>query len=291
MQPPQGSNPQGGYPNGQGSGPSPWDQPPMLNQWVQRPVPGQQVGGGQMPGAPPPPAQIAPDPAMQPNYYGMGSPGMPGPDYGAAPQPGAPYEAMPQAPVSDGPGYQVPKTGMSRPRRSRPKWGLIVLVIAVLALCGFLAWRMLTPGQTQYGMVKYGSMSASYTGDAVLVRNETVDIQENVSQIDYLVDEGSRVKRGDLVATIYTSGFNTKEWTTLKHYRDQIKDYHKLLISGASTDSTLLNLMTQVQSRAMEVQRLVHGAQGSVSIQEKLLKQAMENSSCISSRSTLTNKS
>ena len=277
MQPPQGSNPQGGYPNGQGSGPSPWDQPPMLNQWVQRPVPGQQVGGGQMPGAPPPPAQIAPNPAMQPNYYGMGSPVMPGPDYGAAPQPGAPYEAMPQAPVSDGPGYQVPKTGMSRPRRSRPKWGLIVLVIAVLALCGFLAWRMLTPGQTQYGMVKYGSMSASYTGDAVLVRNETVDIQENVSQIDYLVDEGSRVKRGDLVATIYTSGFNTKEWTTLKHYRDQIKDYHKLLISGASTDSTLLNLMTQVQSRAMEVQRLVHGAQGSVSIQEKLLKQAMEN--------------
>ena len=139
MQPPQGSNPQGGYPNGQGSGPSPWDQPPMLNQWVQRPVPGQQVGGGQMPGAPPPPAQIAPDPAMQPNYYGMGSPVMPGPDYGAAPRPGAPYEAMPQAPVSDGPGYQVPKTGMSRPRRSRPKWGLIVLVIAVLALCGFLA--------------------------------------------------------------------------------------------------------------------------------------------------------
>lgn len=256
-----------------------WDQPPMLNQWVQRPVPGQQTQNGPMPGAPPPPAQIAPDPAMQPDYYGTGSQIMPGADYGGAPQPNEPYyEEMPSGNVPvPGAGYQVPKTGMSRARRRKPKWGLIVLVIAVLGLCGFFVWRMLTPGITQYGVVKYGSMSATYSGDAVLVRNETVEVQENVSQIDYLVDEGSRVKRGEMVATIYTSGFNAKEWTTLKRYRDQIKDYHKLLISGATTDSTLLNLMTQVQSRAMEVQRLVHGAQGSVSEQEKLLKKAMQD--------------
>ncbi len=276
MQPPQGSNPQGGYQGGQGFSPSPWDQPPMLNQWVQRPVPGQQTQTGPIAGAPPPPAQIAPDPAMQPGYYGAGGQQMPGAPYANAQQPGDYYEETP-APVSpQSTGYQVPKTGMSRRRRSGPKWGLVALVVAVLAVCGFIVWQMLRPGGTQYGIVKYGSMSASYSGDAVLVRNETVDVQENVSQMDYLVDEGSEVERGDMVATIYTSGFNAKEWTTLKHYRDQIKEYHKLLISGASTDSTLLNLMTQVQSRAMEVQRLVHGAEGSVSDQEKLLKDAME---------------
>ena len=279
MQPPQGSNPQGGYQSGAGSGPSMWDQPPMLNQWVQRPVPGQQTQNGPIPGAPPPPAHITPDPVSQPNYYGMGGQAAPGMDYGSPPQPNQPYYEETPAVNTPAPsaGYQVPKTGMSRVRRSRPKWGLAVVVIAVIGLGGFFVWRMLTPGATQYGMVKYGSMSASYSGDAVLVRNETVDVQENVSQIDYLVDEGSRVKRGDLVATIYTSGFNAKEWTTLKRYRDQIKDYQKLLISGATTDSALLNYMTQVQSRAMEVQRLVHGAQGSVSGQEKLLKEAMQN--------------
>ena len=274
MQPPQGSNPQGGYPNGQGSGPSPWDQPPMLNQWIQRPVPGQQTGNGPIPGAAPPPAQITPDPSMQTPYYGAGAQPMPGAEYGG--QPDYSYQEPP-ADASAPPIYQVPKTGMSRPRRSKPKRWLYALLIIVLALAGFFLWRMLTPGQTQYGVVRYGSMSASFSGDAVLVRNETVDVQENVSQIDYLVDEGSRVKRGDIVATIYTSGFSAKEWTTLKRYRDQIKDYHKLLISGATTDSTLLNLMTQVQSRAMEVQRLVQGAKGSVSEQEKLLKKAMEN--------------
>ena len=271
MHPPQGSNSQGGPP-------SMWDQPPMLNQWVQRPVPGQQAQNGPIPGAPPPPAQITPDPIMQPDYYGTAGYAAPDPDYTGVPQPGEPYyEETPSGSVpAPGSGYQMPKTGMSRARRSRPKWGLIVLVIAVLSLCGFFVWRMLTPSAVQYGTVKYGSMSATYTGDAVLVRNETVDVQENVSQIDYIVDEGSRIKRGDMVATIYTSGFNAKEWTTLNRYRNQIKDYHKVLISGAATDSTLLNLMTQVQSRAMEVQRLVHGAQGNVSTQEKLLKSAMD---------------
>ncbi|MBR0407738.1 MAG: hypothetical protein IJI53_06855 [Clostridia bacterium] len=281
MQPPQGSYPQGGNQNGMGSGPSMWDQPPMLNQWVQRPVPGQQNNAGPMPGAAPPPAQIAPDPSMQPPYYVSGGQAMPGAETGSIPQPGNPgyYEDTP--PASSGmpapsTGYQMPKTGVPRPRRSGPKWWLAVLIIAGLAAGGFFIWRMLTPGQTQYGIVQYSSMSASYTGDAVLVRNETVDVQENVSQIDYLVDEGSRVKRGDMVATIYTSGFSAKEWTTLKRYRDQIKDYHKLLIDGATSDTTILNLRTQVLSRAMEVQRLVQGAQGSVSAQEKLLKEAME---------------
>ena len=279
MQPPQGSYPQGGYPNGQDVGPSPWDQPPMLNQWIQRPVPGQQTGNGQQPGAAPPPAQIMPDPSMQPPYYGAGPQPMPGPEYGNGQQPvqpDYPYQEMP-AGTGPAPMYQVPKTGIPRSRRSRPKGWIFALLIVALSLAGFFIWRMLSPSQTQYGVVRYGSMSASFSGDAVLVRNETVDVQENVSQIDYLVDEGSRVKRGEIVATIYTSGFSAKEWTTLKRYRDQIKDYHKLLISGATTDSTLLNLMTQVQSRAMEVQRLVQGARGSVSEQEKLLKAAMSN--------------
>ena len=101
MQPPQGSNPQGGYQSGPGVGPSPWEQPPMLNQWVQRPVPGQQVGNGQMPGAPPPPAQIAPDPSMQPDYYSAGGQPMPGAGYGAAPQPAAPAQPRPVQNVDD----------------------------------------------------------------------------------------------------------------------------------------------------------------------------------------------
>jgi hypothetical protein len=172
--------------------------------------------------------------------------------------------------------YQAPKTGLPRARQRQGKGGYIALTVIVLAFAVFAVIRMLSPGGVSYGYVRYGSLSSLYTGDAVIVRSESVVSQESVSQIDFDVEEGAEVQRGTLVATIYTSGFNAKEWVTLNNYRNQIKEYHKLLISGASTDSTLLNLMTQVQSRAMEVQRLVHGAEGSVSDQEKLLKDAME---------------
>ncbi len=280
MQPPQGSYPQGGYPSGsEQGGASPWDQPPALNQWVQRPIPGQQAGSQQMPGSVPPPAQIAPPPAQPYDYYPPQAP-QPGGGYApyggySQPEPEAPAPQQPSGPA--GGGYQLPKTGMSPPRRRQRPWGLIATLAIVVLVGAYMVTRMLSGGQISYGTVKYGSLSAQYTGDAVLVRSETVDTQENVSQIEYMAQEGSLVKRGDLVATIYTSGFNAKEWVTLKNLRTQIKEYHKVLIAGASTDVTLLNLMSKAQSRAMEVQRLIHGASGSISAQEALLKEALQN--------------
>ncbi|MDO5327501.1 MAG: HlyD family efflux transporter periplasmic adaptor subunit [Clostridia bacterium] len=277
MQPPQGFEAQNGYGGQEDSGVPAWNQLPTGTQWVQRPVPGQMPGGqpmqpGQAPGQVPPPAQIAPEPVQTP-YYGTPQPG----GYQSAPQGGQVPPAA-QAPVQPGAqpsGYQIPKTGMPRGTRKKGKGGYIFLALVVIAFAAFAVIRMLSPASVRYGYVRYGSMSSLYSGDAVLVRNETVDTQESVSQIDFAVEEGAQVTRGTVVATIYTSGFNAKEWVTLQNYRNQIKDYHKVLIAGATTDTSLLSRMSQVQARAMEVQRLVHGAQGSISFQETLLKEAM----------------
>ena len=269
MQPPQGFEPQNPYSGGQGSGAAPfWAPTPQEEQWVQRPVPGQAQGGfSPPPGQVPPPAQILPDPS-QPSY----------PDSGWTAPEMAPWEETSQTdsqiPQS---GYQVPKTGLPRARQKQGKGAYIILTLIVLALAGFAVFRILSPGGTSYGYVRYGSMSSLFTGDAVIVRSETVVSQESVSQIDFDVEEGAEVQRGTLVATIYTSGFNAKEWVTLNNYRNQIKEYHKVLISGTLTDQNLLSRMTQVQARAMEVQRLVHGMHGSISVQEKLLKEAMQS--------------
>ena len=288
MQPPQGFEAQNGYGGGQDPGGVPlWNQLPADQQWVQRPIPGQNVSGQPMqpgqptqaPGQVPPPAQIAPDPSQAP-VYGMPGQGQTqnggyqgaGQQFGQAPPPA-------QAPVQPGSvksGYQAPKTGMPRGTRKKGKGGYIFLALVVIAFAAFAAVRMLSPASVNYGYVRYGSLSSLYSGDAVLVRNETVDTQESVSQIDFTVEEGAQVSRGTVVATIYTSGFNAKEWVTLQNYRNQIKDYHKVLIAGATTDTSLLSRMSQVQARAMEVQRLVHGAQGSISFQETLLKEAMQ---------------
>jgi len=279
MQPPQGFEPQNGYSGGQEQGGvPPWNQLPASQQWVQRPVPGQTGGAyppqqAPAPGQVPPPAQLAPE-EMPFAYPGYGNTG----EAGSGPMGQTPPEDRQSVQASPRPGgYQAPKTGMPRASRRRGKGGYIALALIVLAFAGFAALRMLSPGGAAYGYVRYGSMTALYTGDAVLVRNETVVTQESVSQIDFEVEEGDEVDRGTLVATIYTSGFNAKEWVTLNNYRNQIKEYHKILIAGASADNNLLSRMSQVQARAMEVQRLVHGAKGSISSQEVLLREAMQS--------------
>ena len=264
MQPPQGSYPQNGYSAGQDpASVPPWNQLPTDQRWVQRPIPGQQAGGGTNAGQVPPPVDIYPDSAPQYAY--------PNQEYGAAPQ--QPQSA--QIGSAEQPSYQPPKTGLSRKGGKRGRGGYIILAVLVVIFAGLAIARLLSSNRLSYGYVRYDTMSSSYTGDAVLVRDETVYSQEGVSQIDFEAEEGADVQRGTLVATIYTSGFNAKEWVTLQNYRDQIKAYHKVLVYGAVSDTTLQKRMTEVQARAMEVQRLVHGAQGSISLQETLLKEAM----------------
>ena len=272
MQPPQGPYSQDDY----GLYPEPPAQQDLWAQqqngsWVQRPLPGQGANGV-YPGQVPPPAQIPPEAggAVYPDQ---------GP-YAAVP-PEAQGQPMPQGmPVGQppvGPAYQAPQTGVRTPRR-RSRRGVLALV--VLALCAAVVVMILlnrSGPSRAYGYVRSGSMEARFSGDAVIVRNEVVYSEAGVSQIDYVAEEGAQVTRGNIVATIYTSGFNAKEWTTLQNYRNQIKEYQKILIAGATTDTRLLSLMNQVRSRALEVQRLVQGEAGSFSSQEKLLTQAMQD--------------
>ena len=273
MQPPQGYDSQNAYPGGQDGGNMPYWTPPQEDgQWVQRPVPGQAQGGfSAPPGQVPPPAQIMPDPNQPYGYDGGWLP----PENGGPP----PEETFPGPEGGQGPnpGYQAPKTGMPRTQPQQGKGVYILLTVIVLAFAAYAIVSMLPKGGISYGIVRYGALSSRFTGDAVVVRSETVVSQESVSQIDYDVEEGADVTRGNMVATIYTAGFNAKEWVTLNNYRNQIKEYHRVLITEGVSDQNLVTRASDVQVRAMEVQRLVHGARGSISAQEKLLKDAMQS--------------
>lgn len=247
---------------------------PTAPQWTQVPVPGQGMSGQQMPGQVPPPAQLPPvqPPPGQGSFY-PGQPPVQEP--GNGPLPPMPQQQTAQPHPQRG-GYQVPKTGLPRAKKKKSRAGYIILAVLAVGFAAFAVLRMLAPGQVAYGYVEADSLSARYTGDAVVVRNETVYAQDGVSQIDYDVNEGALVKRGDNVAKIYTSGFSAKEWTTLKNYRNQIKEYHKTLISAATADTKLISLMTKVKARALEAQQLVQGARGSLTNQETLLAEAIQ---------------
>ena len=173
------------------------------------------------------------------------------------PQPVQPYTPQPEEP-------------------RRLSVGQIALIAAVL---GFVVWYLvtaLTPEAEPFGRIEAGTLGSRYRGDCLLVRDETPYDAEGLTSVDYRAEEGSTVFRGAVICNVYSSGFSTREMTTLQDYRDQIKEYQlKLLRSEVATDARMEKLESEVMSRAREVRAIVGGERGNMANQESLLSMAI----------------
>ena len=153
-------------------------------------------------------------------------------------------------------------------------------IALILIVLGFVVWYLvtvLTPEASPYGVISSGTLGARYTGDCLLVRDETPYDAEGLTSIGYIAEEGSTVYRGTTICNVYSSGFSTKEMTTLQDYRDQIKEYQiKLLRAEVATDARMEKLESEVMTRAREVRAIVGGARGNMNNQETLLATAIQ---------------
>ena len=178
------------------------------------------------------------------------------------------YDMQPPQPI------QMPTPPQENKRMSVPQIMLIVLVIA------FTAWYLittLTPETNPYATITAGVIGSRYTGDCLIVRDETPFDAEGVSSVDYIAEEGSVVTRGITVCNVYSSGFSTREMTALQDYRDQIKEYQiKLLKAEVNTNPRMEKLEADVMTRAREVRELIGGARGNMNNQEALLSAAIQ---------------
>ncbi len=179
------------------------------------------------------------------------------------------YQMVPPQPVQPAPPPQ--------PEHRRMSVFQIMLIVAVL---GFAVWYLitaLTPEASPYGKITAGTMGARYSGDCLIVRDETPYDAEGVTSVVYNAEEGSMVYRGTTICSVFSSGFSTKEMTTLQDYRDQIKEYQlKLLESEVATDARMEKLASEVMARAREVREIIAGARGNMSNQEALLDAAIQ---------------
>ena len=176
------------------------------------------------------------------------------------------YDMQPPQPV------QMP-TLQEKKRMSVPQIMLIVLALA------FAAWYLITslaPEAAPYAQITAGVIGSRYTGDCLIVRDETPYDQEAVSSVEYLAEEGSYVSPGTDICNVYSSGFSTRELATLQDFRDQIKEYQvKLLDQEINTDPQMEKLEAEVLTRAREVRELIGGARGNMNNQEALLTAAI----------------
>ena len=177
------------------------------------------------------------------------------------------YDMQPPQP----PQYQAPPENR---RMSVPQVMLIVLVL------GFAVWYLvtaLTPEASPYATITAGVIGSRYTGDCLIVRDETPFDAEGVTSVDYVAEEGSQVVRGTTICNVYSSGFSTREMTTLQDYRNQIKEYQiKLLKAQITTDPYMEKLEADVMTRAREVRELIGGARGNMNNQESLLASSIQ---------------
>lgn len=155
-------------------------------------------------------------------------------------------------------------------------WLYLSLAVLIIVLISVAASQFFGRQETKTAVVTISEQGTTFSGRTMIVRNESVFQQENVSDVRYSAEEGSAVSRGDPVCTVYSTGFSPRELERLQSYRNSIKDYHKVLLNAATTpDAQLARLETMVMQRAQETQALVRGASGNLLNQEQLLKEAI----------------
>ena len=166
------------------------------------------------------------------------------------------------------------------PQPEEPKRLSVTQIALILIVLGFAVWYLvtsLTPEAEPYGVISAGTIGARYTGDCLLIRDETPYDAEGLTSIEYIAEEGATVFRGTTICNVYSSGFSTREMTTLQEYRDQIKDYQmKLIRSEVATDARMEKLGSEIMNLALEVRAIVGGARGNMNNLESLLKTAIQ---------------
>ena len=162
-----------------------------------------------------------------------------------------------------------------RSRTVRILQAVVIVAIVVGAALFFL--NDFRGNQTTTAVIEQGTLGTIYDGDAMIVRNETVYNDEGVQNIEYKAQEGSLVYRGDVVCYVYSTGYSSKEMTTLQDYRDQIKDYQQTLLVGETAfDQKMSRLETEVVQHGLEVRSLVQGSRGNLINQETILETAID---------------
>ena len=196
------------------------------------------------------------------------------------------YEAyMRQAPAM--PTMQQPPQEPPRRRRRRRKksgggkrggqaWKAALALVLIAGAAWYFLKDMIGTQPQSTVQVEAASLGTTYTGDALIVRNETAYDEEGVQNIDYVAQEGSVVYRGDVVCYVYSTGYSAKEMKALQDCRDAIKDYQQTLIKTETNfDQKMIRLENEVIQRGLEVRSLVQGARGNLGNQETILENAI----------------
>ena len=151
------------------------------------------------------------------------------------------------------------------------------IIAAALLLTGWYLFINYAPQNATTAIVQAGRYGTYYTGDALIVRNEVPYDADSVTSINYKAEEGTEINNGTRICEVFSSGFSTRELTTLQEYRDQIRDYQKAKLAEETTyDARLERVESEVMTQALEVRSLLAGTRGNLNNMQNTLDAAIE---------------
>ena len=157
--------------------------------------------------------------------------------------------------------------------RVTPRFYLLLLIIALVFVYAF---RGSLFGNSEITVVMSGTASDVRTVKCVIVRDETVVSETQVTRIDYVAKERTLVREGETVASVYSLEYSTKLINDLNTTRKNIQAYHKILL-GNELDGQLEVLNQEVKQKALELKGLISGSsKGDIMELVDELEEAME---------------
>lgn len=155
--------------------------------------------------------------------------------------------------------------------------GRFFVILALAAAVTLFIIYMTKDDPVREAVVETGAIGQTHDLNAVIMRNETVVSFESFARVDYVAEECQFVNEGDIVASIYASGYSQKEMENLESIRTEIREYYNQILENI-LDSTLEQYTDIVAQRAGELQTIIQGKeQGNLLTVQAQLEQAMQD--------------
>lgn len=154
-------------------------------------------------------------------------------------------------------------------RRSNPNIRFYIAIAIILVLIGALLFVVFYGGSEE--ITERGVLEFSMDASAVIIRDETAYVASPFTRIKYGAHEGSLVKNGDELATVFRLGYNDELMVALLDDREQVyKEQLKLI--GSAKDEKLDEIEAGIVGLQNRVTAAVMGDSGEdlASLQEQL---------------------
>lgn len=154
---------------------------------------------------------------------------------------------------------------ITRRKRKRPsRLRRALLFAAVFCVAAGIAWgvtavRGYLRKNAATAVALQSMMGNTYSGTAVIVRNERLTESETNTSVDFVADEGKRINRSATICRVYSSGYNQTEISRLQDYREQIQAYHANQVFKNYVDAELESENRDISTLAQQVRTLVQG--------------------------------